>query len=200
MSALAVVRSISYVFAVQRERHGLVRLATVEVVDKKDLNLLCHRICSFWIDNLRVEGLRRVPLFHVPCYMQYCSTSESKPLLLEKHKPLGETRGPLEDRKRARFGHRERGQGGRTDASPRRSQMQKHPAVAQGVRFGFVRDRGTPRRPRHRNAAAPRRHPCRRASRRSPRSRASRRSRLRRSDRKPGERRPRAVCSNFSSN
>ena len=30
--------------AVQRERHGLVRLAAVEVVDKKDLNLLCHRI------------------------------------------------------------------------------------------------------------------------------------------------------------
>lgn len=30
--------------AVQRERHGLVRLAAVEVVDKKDLNLLCHWI------------------------------------------------------------------------------------------------------------------------------------------------------------
>ncbi|GAA3224088.1 hypothetical protein GCM10020256_32730 [Streptomyces thermocoprophilus] len=30
--------------AVQCERHGLVRLAAVEVVDKKDLNLLCHRI------------------------------------------------------------------------------------------------------------------------------------------------------------
>lgn len=30
--------------AIHSERHGLVRLATVEVVDKKDLNLLCHRI------------------------------------------------------------------------------------------------------------------------------------------------------------
>ena len=30
--------------AVQRERDGLVRLAAVEVIDKKDLNLLCHRI------------------------------------------------------------------------------------------------------------------------------------------------------------
>lgn len=30
--------------AVERERHRLVRLATVEVIDKKDLNLLCHGI------------------------------------------------------------------------------------------------------------------------------------------------------------
>jgi hypothetical protein len=29
--------------AVQRERHGLIRFAAVEVIDKKDLNLLCHR-------------------------------------------------------------------------------------------------------------------------------------------------------------
>jgi len=70
--------------------------------------------------------------------MQYCSTSESKPLLPEKHKPLGETgyetdcgtdcgrlpygvrdrlRGQGQDgqravRKGARFGHREPGQCG----------------------------------------------------------------------------------------
>src|SRR5690606_15861909 len=122
--------------AVQRERHGLVRLAAVEVVDKKDLNLLCHRI-SFR-RYLRDQG---VPASAVSPAPVICSTAVRRKANRFCRKNTNPRQSPV---RRARpgnmrvsdIGHRTKGAGGGFRDDHRCRSIRLLPRV-----FGFTRSR-----------------------------------------------------------